>query len=423
MKQPLVRTTISYPVPVRRRFALSLVAAVIGLAVLIAWLGAGGRQDAQASNEVITVTPRTFTATVVAVGAVKPQIGAEVRVGSRVSGRVWRLRANIGDRVEKGTVLAELETAELDALRAQRSAELALARARRAALDTLAPDQEARAVAAVRRSEAEATLASEELQRQQTLLEKGVAPRATADAARDRHAVSQADLESARRASDLVRTENVEQRKQADAEIERARAALESASVDRSFTVLRAPISGVVASVSTQEGETVAAGLSAPTFVTIVDLDRLQLNAYVDEVDIGKITAGQSVTFTVDAFPARDFKGQVGAIYPSATIQDNVVKYIVAIDIADTYGGLLRPEMTASVRIQLEERTALAVPTRAIRREAGRSVVYVVNGEESAARFVRVGWRDGPWTEIAHGVAAGERILVDAPTSTEDNTP
>lgn len=403
---------------------MPLVAAALGVAALVAWFGLGDRQEAQASNEVVTVAPRTFTATVIAVGAVKPQIGAEVRVGSRVSGRVWRLRANIGDRVEKGTVLAELETAELDALLAQRTAELKLVQARRAALEALAPDEEARALANVRRFEAEAKLTAEDLQRQQTLLEGGLAPRATADVARDRYAVAQAELESARRGLDLVRAETAERRKQADADIERAGAAMESASVDRAFTVLRAPISGVVASVSTQEGETVAAGLSAPTFVTIIDLDRLQLNAYVDEVDIGKIIAGQSVTFTVDAFPARDFTGRVTAIYPSATIQDNVVKYVVAVDIADTYGGLLRPEMTANVRIQLEERTALAVPTRAIRQEDRRSVVYVVDGEESVARPVRLGWRDGPWTELAEGVRAGERILVDAPArAEEENNP
>jgi multidrug resistance efflux pump len=337
---------------------------------------------------------------------------------------VWRLSANIGDRVEKGAVLAELETAELDAVVAQRTAELTLAQARRTGLDALAPGEEARAQADVARFEAEAKLAAEELRRQQALLLKGLAPRATAEAAEDRHAVAQADLESARRALDLVRAELAEQRKQADADIARARAALESASVDRAFTVLRAPISGVVASVATQEGETVAAGLSAPTFVTIIDLERLQLNAYVDEVDIGKIVAGQPVTFTVDAFPARDFTGQVAAIYPSATIQDNVVKYIVAVDIADTYGGLLRPEMTANVRIQLEERTALAVPARAIRQEAGRSVVHVVQGEASVARAVRLGWRDGPWTEVAEGVRAGERILVEAPArSAEENSP
>jgi hypothetical protein len=150
--------------------------------------------------------------------------------------------------------------------------------------------------------------------------------------------------------------------------------------------VLRAPIAGVVASVATQEGETVAAGLSAPTFVTIVDLERLQVDAYVDEVDIGRIQVGQRALFTVDAFPARDFSGRVAAIYPTATIQDNVVKYVVALDIDDDYRGLLRPEMTANVRIELESRDVLAVPSRAIQQQgAGASCTCIENGRAVAS--------------------------------------
>ena len=123
---------------------------------------------------------------------------------------------------------------------------------------------------------------------------------------------------------------------------------------------------------------------------------------------------GQRVTFNVDAFPAQDFTGSVAAIYPSATIQDNVVKYVVAIDIDDEDRGLLRPEMTASVRIQLETRTVLAIPARAIRQDAGRTVVHVVNGEATEIRPIRIGWRDGPWAEIADGLSEGERILLNA---------
>ena len=223
-------------------------------------------------------------------------------------------------------------------------------------------------------------------------------------------------------ALEVVRVGNAEQRKQAEADVERARAALTSALVDRSFTVLQSPIRGVVASVSTQEGETVAAGLSAPTFVTIVDLDRLQLNAYVDEVDIGKIAPGQNVVFTVDAFPARDFSGHVVAIYPTATIQDNVVKYVVAVDIQDDAGALLRPEMTASVRIQLEERNALAVPARAIRREDGRNVVTVLVNDRPERRTLRVGWRDGAWVEVVEGLSAGDRVLVESGTASREVT-
>jgi multidrug efflux pump subunit AcrA (membrane-fusion protein) len=401
---------------VKRRVAIPLLAAALLVLGLLAWLRAGDPDDASDAGEVIVVAPRTFSSTVVAVGAVKPRIGSEVRVGSRISGRVWKLRANIGDRVERGQVIAELETAELDALLAQRRAELKLADARLAAFATISPEEEARAVADVARFEAEIKLTVEELARQRALLERELVPRAAADVARDRHAVAEAELESARRTLELVRAGQTEGRKQAEADVERARAALESATVDRSFTVLRSPIAGVVASVATQEGETVAAGLNAPTFVTVVDLERLQVNAYVDEVDIGKVETGQRAAFTVDAFPARDFHGRVAAIYPTATIQDNVVKYIVAIDIDRPYEGLLRPEMTASVRIDLETRTVLAVPTRAIRQDAGRSVVHVVDGGGSLeVRPVRVGWRDGPWAEITEGLADGERILMNAP--------
>jgi multidrug efflux pump subunit AcrA (membrane-fusion protein) len=400
---------------VKQRVAIPVLAAALLALGLLPWLRAGDSDEASDAGEVVVVAPRTFSSTVVAVGAVKPRIGSEVRVGSRISGRVWRLRANIGDRVEQGQIIAELETAEVDALMAQRRAELNLAEAKLAAIAALSPEEEARARADVMRFEAEVTLTAEELARQRALLQRDLVPRAAADAARDRHAVAQAELESARRTLELVRVGQTEGRRQAEADVERAHAALESATVDRSFTVLRSPIAGIVASVATQEGETVAAGLNAPTFVTIVDLERLQVNAYVDEVDIGKVGAGQRAVFTVDAFPARDFGAHVAAIYPTATIQDNVVKYIVALDIDGEYAGLLRPEMTASVRIELDARTMLAVPVRAIRQDAGQSVVYVVNGDRPEVRRVRVGWREGPWAEVTDGLADGERILLDAP--------
>jgi macrolide-specific efflux system membrane fusion protein len=401
-----------------RVVASALVAAALVVALLV-WMRAGAADETAATGEVFTVGERDFTSSVSALGAVKPQIGAEVRVGSRISGRVARLRANIGDRVDQGQIIAELETADLDAVIEQRRAELTLAEAKHAAVDRLAPEESAQAQAEVRRFDAEATLALEELQRQQRLLERQLVPRALADAARDRSEAAQAQLESARRTLDVVRGTHAEQRTQAAADVERARAALDSARIGRSFAVLRSPIRGVVASVSTQEGETVAAGLNAPTFLTVIDLDRLQLNAYVDEVDIGKIAPGQSVTFTVDAFPADDFTGRVGAIYPSATIQDNVVKYIVAATIDNDGIARLRPEMTAAVRIQLEKRVVLAVPARAIRREGGRNVVTVLVGDRRETRVVRVGWRDGAWIEIVDGLTAGTRVLVNGKSGPE----
>ncbi len=403
---------------VRKRPIFVPLAATAILVTLVAWLSSGaGGGGAERADETVAVERRAFASTVTALGAVKPRIGAEVRVGSRISGRVSRLAANVGDHVVAGQVIAQLETADLDAIVAQRRAEQKLAVARLRAIDALAPAEEAKARADIDRFAATAKLAADELDRQQALLRARVTTEAELQAARERHTVAGAQLESSRRALQLVQSGTTEQRRQAEADFERATAALRSAEVDRAFALIKAPISGVIASVATQEGETVAAGLSAPTFVTIVDLARLQVNAFVDEVDIGKVSVGQSVTFTVDAFPARELNGRVSAIYPSATIQDNVVKYVVAVDLTDGSGTVLRPEMTASVRIRIQERTVLAIPARAVRRADGASVAYVLTNGRMQARALRLGWRDGPWVEVVDGLKEGERVLVDPPAS------
>jgi macrolide-specific efflux system membrane fusion protein len=207
----------------------------------------------------------------------------------------------------------------------------------------------------------------------------------------------------------------------AAAQFKQADANLEYARVQVSYTRIYSPIPGVIASVSTQEGETVSASLAAPTFVSIIDLRRLEVQAYVDETDIGKIKVGQGVSFTVDTYPDSDFKGQVTAIYPKAVIQDNVVNYIVTVAISDSQGKILRPEMTTNVTIYLETRkNVLSVPTSAITRERGERYVTVMEGEETIQRKVKTGWKDNGFTEIISGLTEGEQILVTL-TKQENN--
>jgi multidrug efflux pump subunit AcrA (membrane-fusion protein) len=377
------------------------------------WRQTSGTSETAA--EIVKVTRQQFSTSVTAIGAVKPQVGAEVKVGSRISGRVMRLHANIKDQVRKGQVIAELEQADLEALVAQSRAEARFAEAKLEALGELFPKEVARAETDVARWDATVILAHKDFGRQQDLLKNKVASQVDADQAQEQLAVSEAQLATARRSLDLMRAQHAENLKQAQVELERDRAALANAQVQLSYAVITAPISGVIGSVSTQEGETVAAGLNAPTFVTIIDLAKLQVEAYVDEVDIGKIKVGQQVVFTVDAFPASDFEGKVVAIYPKATIQDNVVKYVVAVEIVTPYEGRLRPEMTTSVGIQLESRTVLAIPSSAVRREGGKhSVLLSVNGRPES-REVRLGWKDGPWTEVAGGLTEGQEIFLDLP--------
>jgi macrolide-specific efflux system membrane fusion protein len=197
------------------------------------------------------------------------------------------------------------------------------------------------------------------------------------------------------------------------AQLEQAKANLEFAKVQLDYTKITAPIAGVVASVSTQEGETVAASFAAPTFVTIIDLARLEVWAYVDETDIGRIQVGQSAIFTVDTYPDTDFEGVVTAIYPKAVIQDNVVNYVVTLKITDHKGKTLRPEMTANVTIYLEARKGvLTIPLSAIKRERGERFVMVLEGEKKVSRKVKTGWTSNGLIEIVSGLQEGETVII-----------
>ncbi len=241
------------------------------------------------------VAHRTAQA-VVAVGILKSQVGAEVKVGSQVSGVVAKLHVEVGDPVKRGDALADLDDAQWRARVTSLDAELA---------------------AAV----AELDYARSDVSRMERV-----------------SSFSPAQVENGQR--------NVQVRQ---AMVEQARARLAEAQVQLGYTRIRAPISGTVASVSTYEGETVAAAFAAPTFVTIVDPGRLELQAYVDEHDIATVRTGQPVTFRVDAFRGRELKGTVRAVYPKPQIVNNVVNYIVVVDFAIPADLVVRPEMTAHV--------------------------------------------------------------------------
>ena len=408
----------------KRRRRLTLFFLLFSLAaVAIGWWWYTHRVPGEVESAISTATVarQDFSSSVLATGAVQAQVGAEVRVGARLSGKVERLYANIGDNVTKGQIVAELEKADLEAMVGQRQAELDLAQARLAAVEALLPKEMEKAQLDLDECQATYTLNEKELERQRQLHARGVATDEDLDEAEERYSVSKIRVASARKALELAETRYAEEMRQGRAEVARDTSALENARVQLSYATITAPIDGVIASVSTEEGETVAAGMQAPTFVTIIDLKRLQVDAYVDEVDIGKVKVGQRAVFTVDAFPATDFEGKVSAIYPKAVIQDNVVNYDVVVDIETSYYGLLRPEMTASVTIFLERREdVLAVPAKAVQRERGKNVVYVTANERTEACEIKVGWRDGQWIEVASGLEEGETVLLDSPGQNEE---
>lgn len=327
------------------------------------------RLAAADDSETARVIRQDLSRTVIATGVIRPVVGAEIDVGSRISGRVVRLPVKVGDRVEAGDLLAELDRAELAAAVDQARAELSLTRAR-------------------------LTAAESTFQRRRRLAASGLA--------------SQEGLETARRDLDVE-----------SAGLELAEARLRAAEISLGYARIRAPIRGVVAAVTTREGETVAASFAAPTFVTIVDLDRLEVEAYVDETDIGRIAVGQPATFTVDTYPGAEFPATVTAIQPKAELQGNVVNYVVTLDfeIPGSSGEgpyVLRPEMTAHVRLRIEEKHGvLTAPRRALRRRDGRQYVVVERAGAFREQEIETGWRTDTAVEILDGLEEGEVVQLN----------
>lgn len=358
-------------------------ASSIGVVVAGAFLHRAGG-DPTGSYETVVVTRRDIASSVLATGSVKPMIGAEVKVGARISGKVERLHANIGDRVEKGQVIAEIEKKDLEATVVQAKANLSAAKAQAGVnRASLWP-----------RLDAESTYGAKDTM---YFPKEG-----------DNFAglVFSIPIFNGPDYYKIRETRSLQ---------DASKAALEYAEVQLSYATITAPISGVISSVTTQEGETVAAGLLAPTFLTIIDLSRLQVDAFVDETDIGRIRIGQRAAFTVGTYPNKEFAGEVQTVYPKAIIQENVVNYDVVVKVTDPEIELLRPEMTTNVTIFQEERKGiLAVPRKYVGSHEGGKVVLVLKEGVAAPvrRPVKTGWQDSKYVEIVSGVAEGERLAL-----------
>jgi RND family efflux transporter MFP subunit len=427
-----------------------------------------------------TVKRMNLVETVSATGSVTAQTRAMVKIGSQITGRIKHLYADVGDQMRAGQVIAELDMPDLDAQVRQAEATLALNRTRLAeqvagvnlqdtqtATDIKKAEagvalaqanlhqvqesaglQRATAGASVRQAQANAKNSTAALSRAQQLFEKGYIAAADVDNARAQAEVNAAQLASAQENVKLVLAKldadlasAREQLKQAQAILAAARAAVAQRAIKRSQVkeaeeavhqsaaslalaqaqrdkaFIRTPISGTVLQLAQQEGETIAAGLSAPTVIIVANLDRLQVDAFVDETDIGHVRLGQPARVTVDAYPNHPFFGRVEKIASGATMQQNVVTYDVTISLANP-SHLLKPDMTASVAIEVGRKDdALSVPVDAIKPSTRGPTVTVMTGSRKgepsfAVKQVTTGISDGDNTEVLRGLKEGDVVVV-----------
>lgn len=243
-----------------------------------------------------------------------------VTVGSQISGQVTDVLVDYNSEVKKGEVLARIDPSTYEAQIEQGNAQIANAQASL--------------------KQAQATLANAELDYARK-----------ADLGRQK-LVAQSDVDLARAARDQARA----QVNAAQASIRQQTASTQTTRVNLDRTVIRSPVDGVVLTRTIEPGQTVAASLQAPELFTIAeDLSKMKIELAVDEADIGQVKVGQAVSFTVDAFADRQFRGQVQQVRLSATTTSNVVTYPVVVSV-DNSDGTLLPGLTVNAEIEVSKR-------------------------------------------------------------------
>ncbi len=291
-----------------------------------------------------TVTRGDLNRTVSASGTLQALI--TVQVGSQISGQVREVLVDFNTVVHSGDVLAIIDPDTYTSRVQSAQADLGAAAA-------LLSQQQAN----LKQAEAQLALDKANFDRTQYLANQNIASRQALDQAR-------ATLQRSQAAVDVARAQIGAQR----ARVVQSQASVRSASVDLARTRIVSPIDGVVVQRSIDPGQTVAASFQAPVlFLIAQDLSKLQVKIMVDEADIGQMREGQTVSFTVDAFPDQTFQGKVTQVRKQPETSANVVAYVVIAE-AENPNGLLLPGMTANADIMIEQkRNVLRVPVAALR--------------------------------------------------------
>ena len=331
-------------------------------------------------------------------GILKPQVGAVVKIGARITGTVVSMKVRIGDKVKAGQLIALIDDRELRRNIERQKAALENARWTLEQVELTFPQR-------IKEAEANYRYAKVSYDREQKLMEREFTTGDALDRARSQYQALEANVKR-------LQEEYKTQLEISRARVEELEAQLKQLEVSLSYTRIDAPIDGVVSDVTIQEGETIVTGLQVANLVTILDPTRLEMWIYVDETNIGRVEAGQAVEFYVDTYPDKVFKGTIQRVHPQPISKDNIVYYLAIVQVTAEDAEVLKPEMTTHVRVIHEEKdSVLTAPNAALKFEEGKQVAYVVIGENKVEKaVVQSGVRGEDRTEIISGVKEGDEV-------------
>lgn len=368
----------------KKIFVTSVVIIVLGIAVFVVVRN----KENGLKFKFEKVVRGEIVSSVTATGTVNPM--TTVLVGTQVSGTIQSKYADFNSPVKKGQLIAQIDPATFEAQVGQAKANLFAANANL--------------------EKAQATLidAKRTMDRNRELFSKGLIARSDVDTAETNYETAKATVNAAK------------------AQISQTEAALHFAETNLRYTRILSPVDGVVVSRNVDVGQTVAASFQTPTLFTIAqDLTKMQIDTNVDESDIGQVSNGQHVNFTVDAYPDVTFQGTVSQVRIAPITVQNVVTYDVVVKV-DNPELKLKPGMTANVSIIVAmKRDILKIPNGALRfvpSEAkgepmvGKGPGVWVIGEGTPKRIpVVTGISDGAYTELVSGtVHEGQELIMES---------
>lgn len=365
--------------PTKRRrplVPLLVIAVVLVLGGLAWWkFGTGSTQSAPAATAV--ASRGTIENTVSALGKIGPK--TYVDVGAQLSGQLEKLHVDVGDRVDQGALLAEIDPRIYESQ----------VEGNRARVDSL------KAQLAERQANLELARVTHE--RNQSVADRGLIARDALDTSAAQLKQAQAQITSLR------------------AQLKEAQSTLEGNTANLSYSRIYAPLAGTVVSVAALEGQTLNANQIAPNILRIADLDTMTVTAQVAEADIGRVFVGMPAYFTTLGQPDRRWEGTVRQVQPTPDIVNEVVLFKVLIDVDNTDGALL-PDMTAQVFFVVSQaRDVLTVPVAAVfspPNAKGKSFVRVPGPEGTPPRAVETGLRDREKVQIVSGLSEGDTVLL-----------
>lgn len=394
----------------RRSVYLAAVAVAVICTLLATWklLGKSELQVVQRD----LVTRCDIDSYIVETGIVRPRVGALVKVGARATGAIERMLVKVGDEVHRGQLIAIIDSREINREISQTQAQLEAARDRLTQINEVYPRKIDEARARLAAATAQYRLSELNLGRTEELFQAGYISETEYDTRRTSYDAAAAERDIAEQVIERTQSEYEAEKNIATSEIDRLKSTKKQQEIQRSYTKIIAPIDGVVAEITAQEGETIVAGLQVANLISILDPTLLEMHTFIDETEIGRVMRGQKVHYSVDTYPQRSFQAVVDDIYPQPTIKDNIVYYLAISNVPITDAQSLRSQMTTHVKILVDTRKGvLCVPNSAVKYESGRQFVYRVTGKDTVERvFFESGLRGEENTEVKAGLEEGDAV-------------